>query len=85
MAAGGSGIPGFGVRTGVAGYRGSMTDHTAESFEGDDKNEEHAENVAAPDDERPAGIDDDQLPEDLQPTDDNPLAQDPEEGQSSNL
>ena len=62
-----------------------MSNHTAESFEGDEHNEEHAENVAAPDEERTASIDDDQLPEDLQPTDDNPLAQDAEEGQSSDL
>jgi hypothetical protein len=31
-------------------------------------------------DAEPGGISDDQLPEDLQPTDDNPLAQNPDEG-----
>ena len=30
-------------------------------------------------DTEPGGISDDQLPEDLQPTDDNPLAQNPDE------
>lgn len=55
-----------------------MTTHTAEEFEGDEHNEQHAENVAKPDEEREVGIADEDLPEDVRPSDDNPLAQDPE-------
>ena len=38
---------------------------------------DHSGDTASPDGETLGGISDDQLPEDLQPTDDNPLAQPP--------
>lgn len=55
-----------------------MSTHTAEQFDDDDHNEQHAENVGAPDEDREVSISDEQLPDDLQPSEDNPLAQDPD-------
>ena len=42
---------------------------------------DHSGGTAAPEESSISGIGDDQLPEDLQPTDDNPLAHDPPEDQ----
>lgn len=55
-----------------------MSTHTAEEFPGDEHLEHHAENVGKPDEEREVGIADADLPEDVRPSDDNPLAQGPE-------
>lgn len=48
---------------------------------------DHEGGSAAPDQQSIAGVDDDQLPEDLRPTDDNPLAQplDPEDENTKDL
>lgn len=55
-----------------------MSTHTSEEFEGDEHNEQPAQNVERPDEEREVGIADEDLPDDVRPSDDNPLAQDPE-------
>ena len=48
---------------------------------------DHEGGSAAPDEQSLSGIDDEQLPEDLQPTDDNPLAQplDPDDEDTKDL
>ena len=76
LAVGGHGAVGIGLPRARSGYDGPMSEPENEPNQPSEAEKDLAEH------ERPEKglISDEELPEDLRPTDDNPLAKDPEEG-----